>query len=252
MNEPAIGFEFSTVLAGLILIPYLVWGVYVLVHELRDHERFPAAVEAITIAGLIVFFLFEMTLLRTWLGATPLWLFAASAGLFVSCAALYGPLLFSFVSHTLVDIVMPHGQKRIQGPEYGPAEGLERNGLFEDAAQTYAAISRAFPKDSTAPLRAADNFMKIGDTEQAADWFEVGLSNIATSKQALPIAFRLFEIYSRMLHNEKRARLVLEAIIARFPECEEIDSVHKRLHRLDKPASDGAPSSRPRLQFEHD
>lgn len=252
MNEPAIGFDVSTVMAGLMLIPYLVWGVYVLSHQLRDHADFPVLVETLTIAGLIVFFLFEMTLLRMWLGPSPLWLFTATAGLIVSCAALYGPLLFSFTSHAIVNIVMPHGQKRVQGPEYGPSEGLERSGLFEDAGSSYAALARAFPKESTPALRAADNFMKIGDTEQAAEWFEKGLANLMTAKQAMPVAFRLFEIYSRMLNDDESARVVLETFLERFPESEQSAAAQKRLDRLNRKDNGDPQPHSPPLQFEHD
>ena len=241
MNDTAIGFDVSTVMAGLLLIPYLCWGVYVLTHQLRENADFPVSVELATIAGLVIFFLVELPLLRMWLSPSPLWLFAASAGLIVSCAALYGPLMFSFASHAIVNIVMPSGQKRVQGPEYGPSEGLERNGLFEDAGHSYAAVARAFPKESTPALRAADNFMKIGDTEQAAEWFEHGLANLSNSKQAMPVAFRLFEIYSRMLHDDESARVVLETFLVRFPDTDQITSIEKRLNRLTKRKDNGTP-----------
>jgi len=253
MIEPTIGFDVSTVMAGLLLIPYLCWGVYVLKHQLRDHADFPLFVEAATMAWLVVFFFFEMPLLRMWLSPSPLWLIAAAGGLIVSCAALYGPLMFSFASHAIVNIVMPHGQKRILAPEFGPSEGLERNGLFEDAGHSYAAVARAFPKDSTPALRAAENFMKIGDTEQAAEWFELGLANITSSKQAMPVAFRVFEIYSRMLHDDARARTVLETFLERFPDSEQTASVEKRLNRIvAKDAGDTPQSPTTPLQFEHD
>ena len=253
MSNPEIGFELSTVMAGLLLIPYLCWGVYVLKHQLREHADFPLIVEAATMGALVVFFLIELPLLRMWLSPSPLWLFAATAGLIVSCAALYGPIMFSFVSHAIVNIVMPHGQKRVQGPEYGPSEGLERNGLFEDAGHSYAAVARAFPKESTPALRAADNFMKIGDTEQAAEWFENGLANITNSKQAMPVAFRLFEIYSRMLHDDESARVVLETFLERFPDSDQTDSVQRRLNRVTTAPDEevSAPPSTP-LTLEQD
>ncbi len=253
MNDTAIGFDVNTVLAGLLLIPYLCFGVYVLKHQLREHADFPVLVEFLVIGGLVVFFLIELPLLRMWLSPSPLWLFAATGGLIVSCAALYGPLMFSFVSHSIVNVVMPHGQKRVQGPEYGPSEGLERNGLFEDAANSYAAVARAFPKESIPALRAADNFMKIGDTEQAAEWFENGLANVTNSKQAMPVAFRLFEIHSRMLHDDESAKTVLEKFLERFPDSDQTESVERRLNRLTNSDSNGAPRSTPAsLQLEQD
>ncbi len=253
MNDTAIGFDASTVLAGLLLIPYLCCGVYVLKHQLKEHADFPAIVELIVVGGLFVFFLVELPLLRMWLSPSPLWLFAAAAGLIVSCAALYGPLLFSFVSHGIVNIVMPHGQKRVQGPEYGPSEGLERNGLFEDAGHSYASVARAFPKEPTPALRAANNFMKVGDTEQAAEWFERGLANLTSSKQAMPVAFRLFEIYSRMLHDDESARIVMETFLERFPDSDQSASIERRLKRLHKQHDNGAPQSSPAsLQLEQD
>jgi len=252
MSNPEIGFDLSTVMAGLLLIPYLCWGVYVLKHQLREHADFPLVVEAATMAALVFFFLVELPLLRMWLSPSPLWLFAATAGLIVSCAALYGPIMFSFVSHAIINVVMPHGQKRVQAPEYGPSEGLERNGLFEDAGHSYAAVARAFPKESTPALRAADNFMKIGDTEQAAEWFENGLANVTNSKQAMPIAFRLFEIYSRMLHDDERARTVLETFLDHFPDSDQTESVQKRLKRITAKEDDSAQTTTTPLQLETD
>src|SRR6185295_11700774 len=98
---------------------------------------------------------FEFTLIKMWLEKDVIKLVFASLALTVSAFTLYGPLLMSFGSHLLVDILMPTGRFNPSVPRYGAAEGFEMRGDFEGAAREFILIARQFPKEVRAPLRAA-------------------------------------------------------------------------------------------------
>ena len=238
-----VGFDFAWVLSGLLLIPYLVWGVYLLQLRLVRDVELDRAVEIFTVVFLIVFFIFEFTLLDIWLHNDPVSLVFATLGLGISLFALYGPLLMSFGSHLLADIVMPTGRYNPSVPRYGAAEGFELRGDFEGAAREFITIARKFPKESRAALKAADNLMKIGRPEVAAPWFEAALEIIAAPDESLSIVNRLCDIYSNDLDQHEEAREVLEEYLERFPASEYASSVRRRIDEMSAPVA--ASSSRP-------
>lgn len=226
-------FNFAWVLSGILLIPYLFWGVFLLRQRLVYRAELDRAVELFTIAALVFFFIFEFTLLKMYLGNSPVKLVFSSLGLVASGIALYGPLLISFGSHLMVDLVMPSAQFDPSVPQYGAAAGCELRGDFEAAAREYAAIARMFPKDSHAPLRAADNFMKNDEIDQALPFFQQGLRNVRSSSEALRISNRLFDIYRRNLNDVVKAKAVLQDFVMRFPDAEYAESVKNRIERLE-------------------
>jgi hypothetical protein len=238
----ATEFSFAWILSTILPIPYLFWGVYLLRQRLQYRVELDRAVEVFTIAALVFFFIFEFTLLKMYLGNSPVKLMFSSLGLVASALALYGPLLVSFGSHLLVDLVMPTAPFDPSMPQYGSAAGCELRGDFESAAKEYAAIARMFPKDSHAPLRAADNFMKNEDVDRALPYFIQGLHNIRSSSEALRVTNRLFDIYHRQLNETGKARSVLEDYIERFPNAEYSDSVRGRIKRLDEESADDSGS----------
>ncbi len=228
-------FNLSWVLSGLLLIPYLTWGIFLLRQRLVYRVELDRAIETFTIAALVFFFIFEFTLLKMYLGNSPVKLVFSTLGLVASGLALYGPLLMSFGSHFVIDLIMPAGRFDPSVPQYGAAAGCELRGDFEAAAREYATIARMFPRDTHAPLRAADNYMKLDEVESALPFFVQGLRNTGTSAEALRISNRLFEIYQRKLNDPDKARAVLESFIERFPDGEYADSVRSRLERLRTP-----------------
>ncbi|GMV93638.1 MAG: hypothetical protein AMXMBFR82_34160 [Candidatus Hydrogenedentota bacterium] len=244
IDTDATTFNFAWVLSGILLIPYLFWGIYLLRQRLVYHAELDRAVELFTIAALVFFFIFEFTLLKMYLGNSPVKLVFSTLGLVASALALYGPLLISFGSHLMVDLVMPSAEFDPSVPQYGAAAGCELRGDFEAAAREYATIARMFPKDSHAPLRAADNFMKNDELELALPYFLQGLKNVRSSSEALRVTNRLFEIYRRNLDDKAKAKSVLEEYLKRFPDAEYAGSVRNRLERLDSESRDEIESER--------
>lgn len=227
-----VGFDLAWVLSGLLLIPYLLWGVYLLRERLVREAELDRMVETFTVVFLVLFFIFEFTLIKLWLEKDVVSLVFATLGLGISGFALYGPLLMSFGSHLLVDVMMPTGRWNPSVPRYGAAEGFELRGDFEGAAREFIEIARKFPKETIAPLRAADNLMKIGRPEVAAPWFEAALEAIHDPEQSLSIVNRLCDIYRSDLGHEDEAREVLEEYVERFPASEYADSVRRRIESM--------------------
>lgn len=228
-----VGFDLAWVLSGLLLIPYLLWGFYLLRERLVHRVELDRAVETFTVTALFFFFIFEFTLLKKWLGHNHLKLVFSVLGLTVSAAALYGPLLVSFISHFIVDLIMPTRRYGVSVPQYGTAEACELRGDFEGAAREFVAVSRMFPKETKAAIRAADNYMKVDRPADAVPWFELALKSSASPEETLSIANRLHDIYLRKLDNRDAARKALETYLARFPDSEFAGSVSQRLARLD-------------------
>lgn len=233
LDDGVTTFNLPWVLSGILLIPYLFWGVFLLRQRLVYKVELDRALETFTIAALVFFFIFEFTLLKMYLGNSPIKLMFSSMGLAASGLALYGPLFVSFSSHLVVDLIMPTASFDPNVPQYGAAAGCELRGDFEAAAREYATVARMFPRDTHAPLRAADNFMKADDVDQALPFFHQGLRNVKSAPEALRITNRLFEIYRRRLNDSEQAKLVLETFLERFPDTEYADSVKVRIQRLD-------------------
>ncbi len=243
------------ILAGLLLIPYLLWGVYLLKLRFRHHAELSVAAEAATFLGLIVFLIIQLGVISMWLSHSPLAFTVAVMGLVTSLLAMYGPMLMSLASHILVDAVMPSGSPVSHVPKYGSAEGFEQKGDYEAAAREYMAIARMFPKEAKASLRAGDNLMKVERPEEAVLWLKRGLNYVSEAEESLRVVNRIAEIYLRRLERPDEAREVFELYLERFPEAEYADSVRKRLARMSTPRQtpdvgepeDSAPESGPAL-----
>jgi tetratricopeptide (TPR) repeat protein len=237
-GDMPVGFDGWWILSGLLLIPYLVCGVWLLRLRFRDRIDIGRRYEALTAGALLLFFAFEVGILKAWLSPRPAQLILAAIGLFSSAIALYGHVAISLASRLVVDIVMPGPLDHSNEPQYGAAEGFEQQGDYQEAANEYRALARMFPKESKATLRVADNLMKLRQFDEAAEWFERGLALLSTPEQSLPITNRLFEIYHRALERPEEARAVLDNFLKRFPNSEYAGSVRKRLHRLDETVAD--------------
>lgn len=241
INAAMVGFDLTWILSGILLIPYLVWGIYLLRQRLLYNIELDRAIETFTVVFLILFFFFELTLMRMWLAGSPIKLVFAVLGLFVSALALYGPLMISFGSHLLIDLLMPTGRHDSSVPLYGAAEGFEERGDYEGAAREYMVLARKFPKDLRASLRAADNLAKLDMFEDAAPWFETAFSLAKTDEDALPIVNRLTDIYARRLEQPDDASEVLKEFLERFPQSAYAGSVKDRLNRFRQGPRDSTP-----------
>lgn len=233
-GDMPVGFDGWWILSGLLLIPYLICGVWLLHLRFRARIDIGPRYEALTAAAIVLFFAFEIGLLKAWLSPHPLQLMLSFIGLFSSAIALYGHVAISLASRLVVDIVMPGPLDYSHEPQYGAAEGFERQGDYAAAANEYMVLAKMFPKESKATLRVADNLMKLHRLEEAAEWFQRGLTLLATPEQSLPVTNRLFELYYRGLDRQEDARVVLVAYVERFPASEYAESVKKRLYRLEE------------------
>ncbi len=234
-GEPGIQFsalDIALACSLFLLIPYFGWGIYTLRKRYTHHEELNPAVEALTLAGLVVFYTAELALLRSWLGPLNEYFYLSALGLFVSGAALYGHMLLSLLSRLVVGAFMPAGKRQVHEPRYGAAEARERQGDFEGAVAEHQAVARAFPRDPISAIRIGDNLARLGRLEEAAAWFEAGLLRMGSPGKELSVAFRLCDLYSRDLEQPDEAVRVLEEFVARHPEAEHTETALRRLERI--------------------
>ncbi|MCX5771231.1 MAG: hypothetical protein NTZ09_13320, partial [Candidatus Hydrogenedentes bacterium] len=166
------------------------------------------------------------------LAAVPLFMIFAILGLFVSGAALYGPLGVSFFSRLLVDLVMPAERSKTHEPRYAPAEALERDCDYAGALNEYLVIARVFPRDPAVLARIGEIHMKIEQPQEAVRWFERALVCIDSAEKSLQVTNRLCTIYSRQLQSPLETQRLLAEYIGKFPDTPYAVSVRERLARL--------------------
>ncbi len=224
--------SFLAVLAAILLVPYLGWGVYTLRLRYAHHEELSPITEAVTLTLVAAFFFLELAMLRAPLsGARVLYIFSA-LGLMVSAAALYGPMVVSITSRFFVDMVMPKEPREADRPNYGPADRLEEIGDYEGALQEYFVMARIFPKDTETILRIGHAQAKLKHFEDAVNWLERGLKQVTDPDRALRLTNRLCELLNKECGDPARAEAALERYLERFPQSERHDSVFDRLEKM--------------------
>lgn len=219
-------------LSTLLLLPYLGGGIYTLRVRYFHHEEFSLVTEAVTLVAVTSFLVLELSLLGTWMKDMQVQYIFMALGLFVSATALYGPMLVSLSSRVFVDLVLPTQRDDLPGPDFGPAEALERLGDHEGAVKECMIIARIYPKEPQAAFHIGDNLTKLNRYSEATDWFERGLAQTDDPERSLRIAFRLSEIYTRKLEDSEKARAVLSNYLEKYPEAERNRGVRARLERL--------------------
>jgi tetratricopeptide (TPR) repeat protein len=221
--------------SGLVLIPYLAWGVYTLRLRFRYHEDISPLIEAVTLLAVAAFFAVEVVLLRTYMGKNQVLHIFAMLGLLVSGAALYGPMAVSLLSQVVVDTISPGDRSKTREPRFGPTEALEREGDYEGALREYLVIARVFPREAEVHLRIGEVYMRLSKPEEAAPWFRRALGYIESPEKSLEVTNRLCEIYNRQLGNREEVGRLLEAYLSKYPEAEYSGAVRERLNRLNAP-----------------
>ena len=233
---------FSTAFSALLMLPYLAWGIFTLRLRYRYHEELSFRTESITLAVVVTLTVAELYLLKSVMQENMILYLFTALGLAVSAAALYGPMLVSVASQIFVDALMAHPAQKLDIANFAPVEALERIGEHEGAFNECLVLIRIFPKDPTAPLRAAENLIHLERFEEAATWFERGLAGIREADRALRIVNRLSEIYAKRLDRREDAIRVLEAYIETYPESERVEVIRMRLSKLGEiPGPAGAP-----------
>ncbi len=225
---------FSQILSLVLFFPFVGWGIYTLRLRYRHEVELSPLLEAVTLTCLVIFYAFELTLLKAGVRPFSAYFVFALLGLFISGVALYGPMVVSLASQVLVNQVMPAERSKAHEPNYAVAEALERDGDYEGAVLEYKVIARMFPRDPVAMIRIANNLIKQAEAELAAPWFECAIKCLDSPEKNLSVTNRLVELYDRQLGRPDEATRVLETYLARFPDTAYRDSIRRRLERLTK------------------
>lgn len=225
---------FANGIVILLFIPYLGWGIYTLYIKFSREEEFSLAVEITTLVAVVVFLLAAMSLLRTSMRDEPLLMIFTDLGLVVSAVALYGHLLVSLVSQTMVNLVHPPDIEDFNEPRLIAAEACERVGDYEGALAECLVQVRLFPNHEGLVLRIAGLYAQLEEFEEAAEWFELAFNLIDDEDRTLNIANRLSEIYARKLDRPKDAARILEEYLFYHPESDRAEAIRKRIGRISR------------------
>lgn len=234
---------YSQILSAVLFIPFAGWGIYTLRLRYSLQVDIKPSIEVFTAIGLVLFYTFELTLLKSAAPPMSSYFILAVLGLFASGAALYGPMMVSLASQALVDQMLPHERSATHEPNYAAAEAFERAGDYEEAIREYKAVARQFPRDAVPMVRIADNLVKRDELSLAAPWFESGLECLDSPDKNLSVTNRLAEIYARQLGRREDAVRVLRNFLERFPDSPYADSVRRRVESLEH--EDGDPAGSP-------
>lgn len=226
----------SIVFSVLLLAGYLAWGIYTLRLRFVKHEEIPFPVEVATIVAVLIFYAIEFWIQRTQATGNVLLFIGAGLALIVSGAALYGHMVVSVVARVFVDAIHPVDQERINEPQYGPAEALERMGDYDGAVSEYRVIARIFPKEPEPLLRAAECWLELRQPEDAAGAFERAVRLTTDPERAQFVTNRLADLYMSELDDTAKAEQVLTNYLERFPDTDFSVGVERRLERLRRPA----------------
>ncbi len=218
--------------APIFLIPFFGWGLFSLHWKYRRREDWPLWVEALTVAGLAVFYALEIDELRVWLQHQRIAYFFSVLGLFVAGLALYGHVVVSLLSRLIVEVVAPGEEDSRDRPRFGPAEILERQGDWEGALQEYLILLRIFPRNPMINQRAAECCMQLKRPEEAVKWMERAMRDHPPDEKILPLLSRICEIYDRVLRRPDDARKVLDRFLVERPAFPLADEVQARRRQI--------------------
>ena len=217
------------ILAAIIFVPFVLWGVFNLHRRYRYQEEGSLLVQGLTLLGVLLFFAVALASLRvTMQHQWELYLFTV-LGMFVAGAALYGHMAISLATRLLVDMVSPGHDASPDRPRFGPAEMLERVRDFEGALQEYRVIARVYPHHPAVHVRIAEALLQLDRPDEAAQYFERSLRYLKSDDKSLPVVTRLCDVYYDRLNDPMRARLVLAAYLKRFPDSPFKEQVHEHL-----------------------
>ncbi len=234
-NIPESTMSFlSNFIAIALIIPFVAWGIYILRLQLTYREELETTAKWATIAGVIIFFIIELSLLRVSLGTKSIVYFLTTLALILSTAALYGHLFVSIASQMAVDIIHPPQEHEPDAPDFAPAEALEEVGDYKGALNEYLVIARIFPNDPDPVLKIADTYIHLDDLDEAVRFFEKGLSAVASPDRAIRITNRLSGIYNKQLNRPEEAKRILEEYLDRFPDSEHGANIQTRIEKISK------------------
>lgn len=222
----------SFVLSIALMAPFLAWGIYTLRERYLLHHDIPRALEIKTVIGLILFLSAQLVLLRIWIGSIEVFYAFALLGLLAASTALYGPVIISVLSQTIVDALHPVQEHAESEPHFGPAEALEGECDYDGALREYMVLARIFPKHAEPAFRVASVLCELERFDEAADSFERGIRLCMDAERALFATNRLADLYTNRMDCADRAIAILESYLDRFPEAGRQDLIQRRIARL--------------------
>jgi len=233
--------------AGLL---FVVIGVWSLRKRFQKHEEWPLRVQMFMLAGVLGFYLIEITILRVVIRENVMHFIFALLGLLVAGAALYGHIAVSVVSRLMVELLVPDNPAAATTPRLGPAEALERQGNWEGALNEYYILARIYPRNPMLCVRAANNLLKMNRCEEAVAWFERAIKYADKADDNLAIVRRLCDVLES-LEQHDRANEALRLFTLRFADHDasreiaaaiERGSGGKRQKQVATPVPDGLVS----------
>ena len=222
----------ALVVSEVLLLPYIAWGIRLLIRKYRYHEDEPILLEAITLVCVLAFCVLQVFLLRTYLRDDFVSLIFAVLGLMVSVAALYGHVIISLASRGIVDMMAPDPHDAKDVPRLGPAESLERCEDFEGALQECLVLARIYPLDPTVQMHIAENMRRLSRFEESAVWFEKASRNSTNHDSRLHLSIRAVEVLQQDLQRTGDAVQVLERYLVNTPDTQYEISVREHIERL--------------------
>jgi hypothetical protein len=216
----------------ILLVPYIGWGVYLLRRRLSLHDDIAPGTMGFTLAGVAVFFMIEMAVLEVLLRDSLLIYIFATLGLLVSCAALYGHVLASFLSWLLVEFFMPGEVREGDQPRMSPAEALERHGDYEGALEGYRVLARIYPSHAEIAMRVAENLARLGRAGEELPWVQRARRHAAHVDEEFAMVSRACDFYDQHLDDAEAARDLLRDFLSSHPHGEHAERALERLTRV--------------------
>lgn len=226
--------DFATYLSLALTAPFVAWGFYLLRLQFTGNQEIPVVLEAVTLAMLIVFYAFQFALLEALLADSLAQFVGACLLLIAVGAALYGPMLTSLFSRTLVGMLMPDAEAPVSTPHLGAGERLERLDDFEGALHEYESVARLFPNHPDLALRLGSTLAHLGRYDEAVEKLEDALAGNDDPSESYPLLARLVEVFVSNLNRRDAAIAALETFAARFEGSEEAERASRRVERLAK------------------
>ena len=236
---------FTTFIELLLLIPYFGWGIYALRRRLRYGDEESIATEVATMIALVLFFMFQISMLRSSMRDSPVLYLFSMLGLFVSAMALYAHTAISLASRLIVDLMKPTNPTDPNAPRLGPALELERQKDYEGALQEYLVMARIYPNQTSIFGRIGEMLVRLDRANDATEWFQRAIDCSGDAEQSLLIVNRLAELYEHTLKQPGEALDVLQTFVEAHPGTTGVKTAEARIARL---AEDRPKGRTPQLE----
>ncbi len=213
------------IFAAVNMLLFLVVGVWLLHQRLARRVEYSMVTQALVLLAALLACGMEMAALRGLQRMSPVQHVFAVLGLFTAAVALYGHFFVSLASRLLVDVVMSPNDPAEDRVRMGPAEAEERRGDYGAAHREYLALSRIHPANLEVHTRMAENLLRLGRIDEAAECLEKALSLAFSSRSGLNIFWRLVGLLEESGAPPERLQGLARRFCAAFPDSGEAATV---------------------------